>query len=175
MDPTRVNPESVAWAQAQASSLLDGERERLRSLNERAIQLAGFASVVLAVLGGFAYEGFAASLAPFGEITFAAFYFTALIALAATILWVLTLVYRPRSYTSVGTNELRHYLENPALLEGRAWALQLRTMHSLYLAARWTRRRASRMAEGLRIAALLFGAGLICVVGATVTLGIGAL
>jgi hypothetical protein len=95
MDYSRIDPETVAWAYERASALLELELGRSQSLTERAVQLAGFAGIVLAMVGGLAQDGFTVELGPLGERLFAWCYLVAASLLGVTILWVLALVYRP--------------------------------------------------------------------------------
>lgn len=175
MDYSRINPDSVAWAYSNASALLDGELERIRSLNDKAAQLAGFSGVVLAILGGLATTAFDADLGSVGEGAFAVLFFLGAALLAAAILWLVLRVYRPRRFLAVDPEEIRNYLTDERLLQSQPWALQIRTMRTLYFAARWAERGAAEMARRIVVGAHLFVAGLMFLVGAVVTLGIGSL
>jgi hypothetical protein len=175
VDYGRINPEAVAWAFQNSADLLQSELERVRSLNEKAAQLAGFAGVVLAILGSVARDGFVADLGSVGEVAFAAFYFGAGLSLAATILWLVLWVYRPKRYVAVDPEEIRNYLTDERLLRAEPWALQIRTMRTVYPAARWAEKGAAQMAGRIGIGAGFFAAGLGMFLGAVITLGLGSL
>lgn len=175
MDYTRINPETVEWAYGNAVALLQGELDRVRGLTEKAGQLAGFAGVVLAILGGLSKDGFKAHLGSVGENTFAVGYFGAALLLGGAILWLVVLVYRPRRYVAVDTAEISNYLTDDRLLRSKPWALQIRTMRTVHLAATWAEEGAAQLAWRIKVGVFLFAAGLGFFVAAVITLGIGEL
>jgi hypothetical protein len=175
VDYSRIDPDSVAWAYENASALLQQERDRVSSLNDKAAQLAGFSGVILAILGSFAREGFTAKLGSVGEVVFAVCYFGAALALALAVAILILLVYRPRRFIAVDAAELGNYLGDERLLQSKPWGLQIRTMRTLHLAAKWAEKGAAEMASRIRIAVSVFGAGLALFVGAVITLGLGQL
>jgi hypothetical protein len=175
VDYSRINGASVAWAFESASNLLRDELERMRSLNDKAAHLAGFAGVALAISGSIGRDGFGSSRGGVGEVAFAAFYFGAMAALAATMLWLVLLVYRPRRHVAIDPMEIRNYLTDDRLLQAEPWALQIRTLRMIYPAARWAAAGAAQMEHRIRVGAGLFATGLTLFLGAAVTLGLGSL
>lgn len=175
MDYSRIKPETVAWAYGTARDLLQGELDRIRSLTEKAAQLAGFAGIILAILGTLAAEAFATDLGAIGDVVFAACFFAGAAVLAGAILWLVLLVYRPRRYIAVDTEEIQNYLTDDRLLRSQPWALQIRTMRTIYLAARVAERGAAQMASRITVGAVLFLLGLMLFLGAVITLGAGSL
>lgn len=175
LDYAQINKQTVAWAYDTASGLLQSELDRVRSLNEKAGQLAGFSGIVLAILGGLANDAFDAGLGCVGEPLFAASYFGAALLLGVAILWLVLLVYRPRRYVALDPEEIRNYLVDERLLRSEPWALQLRTMRTIYPATQWAEKGAAQMARRIGIGAVLFVAGLGLFLVAVVTLGIGQL
>lgn len=173
MDYSRINEETVEWAYRTADGLLKEELERARLLTDKAAQLAGFSGIVLAILGGMARDAFGAALGSPGEAIFAACFFAAAGVLTAAIAWLIVLVYRPRRYVAVDTGEIRNYLEDERLLQAKPWALQIRTMRTLYPAARWAEKTAGQLAFRITVGASLFLIGLFLFLGAVITLGIG--
>ena len=175
VDYSEINPESVAWAYENSVSLLEQERARVDSLNEKAAQLAGFSGVILAILGSFAKDGFKAQLGCVGEVVFAVCYFGAALALAAAVAILILGVYRPRRFLAVNTDEIENYLTDDRLLRSKPWGLQLRTMRTLHGSAKWTEKGAAIMASRIKYAVFVFGAGLAFFVVAVITLGVGQL
>jgi hypothetical protein len=175
VDYSSINKESVAWAFENANGLLRAELERVGSLNDKAAQLAGFAGVILAILGSVARDGFRAELGSVGEVAFAIFYFGAALLLALAILWLVSLVYRPRRYVAVDPEEIRNYLSDDRLLRAEPWALQIRTLRAIHPAAEWAEKGASQMAHRIGIGAMLFVGGLVAFLGAVLTMGAGSL
>jgi hypothetical protein len=175
VDYSRINKDSVAWAFANASDLLRGQLERVGSLNDKAAQLAGFAGVILAILGSLARQGFSSDLGSVGEVAFAIFYFGAAALLATTILWLVSLVYRPRRYVAIDPEEIQNYLSDERLLQAEPWALQIRTLRTMYPAAQWADDSAARMACRIGVGAALFAGGLLAFLGAVITMGLGSL
>jgi hypothetical protein len=174
VDYSRINAETVAWAVQNAANLLQGELDQVRSLNDKAAQLAGFSGVVLAILGSLASDGFATKLGSVGESVFAAFYFGSAFLLAATILWLVLLVHRPRRRVAVDPEEIRTYFTDERLLEAEPWALQIRTMRTIYPAAVWAKKGAAQMEARIGVGAGLFAGGLTLFLGAVITLGVGS-
>lgn len=175
IDYSKIDKASVSWAYSNASTVLQTELARVQSLNEKAAQLAGFCGVTLAILGGLADGGFGAKLGSVGEPVFAACYFGAALLLGAAIAWLVLFVYRPRRYVALDPSEIRNYLTEERLLRAEPWALQMRTMRTLYLAASWAEKGAAQMARRITVGALLFTAGLMLFVCAAITLGVGEL
>ena len=143
--------------------------------DEKAAQLAGFSGVILAILGSIAKDGFTAQLGCVGEVVFAACYFGAAIALAGAVGILILFVYRPRRFLAVSADEIDNYLTDDRLLRSQPWGLQLRTMRTLHGSAKWTEKGAAIMAQRIKCAVFVFGAGLAFFVVAVITLGIGQL
>jgi hypothetical protein len=174
VDYSRVNGESVAWAFQNAANLLQGELDQVRSLNERAAQLAGFSGVVLAILGSLAGDGFASRLGSVGEGVFATFYFGSAFLLAASIIWLVLLVHRPTRWVAMDPEEIRNYVTDERLLRAEPWALQIRMMRTIYPAALWARKGAAQLKGRIGVGAGLFAGGLTSFLGAVITLGLGS-
>jgi len=167
-----VNPDTVAWAADNARELLRDESERVRALDTKAGQLAGFAGVILALLGSIAPEAFRSSLGDVGVPLFAAFYLLAAALLASSILWIVFLTLKPQRFIAIAAAELGEYLEDERLLRSDPWALQIRTMRAVRDAAVWAQVAGERKADRLTVGMILFAAGLTATLGAVVTLGI---
>jgi hypothetical protein len=175
MDYSRLNHETVAWATENARELLREESDRIQLLDTKAGQLAGFAGVVLALLGSLAKDAFARDLGTVGDPLFAVVYFGAAATLATAIMWIVFFALKPRRFIAIDAKELSMYFEDERLLSAEPWALQLRTLRALRDAVSFSQRGAAQKADRLSTGVVLFGVGLACTLMAVITLGVGSL
>jgi hypothetical protein len=175
VDYSRLDKETIAWAHDNARALLSEENERVRTIDGKAAQLAGFAGIILAVLGSVAPDAFDANLGQIGEVTLAVAFFLAAGALSASILWLVFKVMKPYRFVALDAKEIRNYLDDERLLRAEPWALQMRTLRVLAGVAQWAQdvvqSKADRLAEGV----VLFGVGLGATLVAVVTIGVSNL
>jgi len=175
VDYSRINHETVAWATENARELLREENERIQALDSKAGQLAGFAGVILAVLGSIAADAFAEDLGAVGDPVFAVTYFASVGALTAAILWLVFFALKPQRFIAIDARELTAYLEDERLLRAQPWGLQIRTPRALRDCTAWAQQGAEQKANRLTTGVVIFAIGLAAALGAVVTLGLGSL
>jgi len=171
----RINPDTVAWAVDNARTLLHDETDRVRSLDGKAAQLAGFGGVTLAVLGSIAPDALSEDLGCVGDPLFALSFFAAAGFVTGSIIWLVFLVVRPQRFVAIDAKEIGNYLEDERLLRADLWAIQMRTLRALRDSALWAQRAAEQKANRLAIGVTLFGIGLGTTLLAVLTLGVANL
>jgi hypothetical protein len=175
VDRSAVTPDTVAWAVENAQTLLRDETDRVRSLDGKAGQLAGFAGVTLAVLGSIAPDALSQDLGRVGDPVFAAAFFGAAGFVTGSIIWLVFLVLRPQRFVAIDAKEIRNYLQDDRLLRAEPWALQMRTLRALGDSALWAQRAGEQKASRLGVGVTLFGIGLGTTLVAILTLGVANL
>lgn len=175
IDYSQIKPETVAWATQNARQLLADENDRVRSIDGKSSQLAGFAGVILAVLGAVAPDALREDLGGVGDPVFAVMYFTAAVSLTIAIVWLVFFVLRPQRFVAIDAEEIGAYLEDERLLRSEPWGLQMRTLRALRRAAIWAQKAGQQKADRLTIGIVIFGIGLGAALAAVVTLGAGSL
>ena len=174
-DPSHINPETVAWATQNARQLLADENDRVRSLDGKAAQLAGFTGVILAVLGSVAPDAFKEKLGCFGETAFAIAYLIAAFSLSAAIVWLVFFVLKPQRFVAIDAAEIKAYVEDERLLRSKPWGLQMRTLRALDHATSWAQAAGQQKADRLGIGVILFGIGVLGAIAAVITLVMASL
>lgn len=171
VDYSKLDKETVAWAHDHARALLTDENERVRAIDGKAAHLAGFAGVILAVLGSLAPEAFDDDLGRIGEVVFAMGFFLAAGLLSASILWLVFRVMKPYRFVAIDATEVRNYLTDDRLLRAEPWALQMRTLRVLADVTEWAQAAAQQKADRLSSGVIMFGVGLAAALVAVVTIG----
>lgn len=175
MDYSKLDPETVAWALDNARTLLSEENERVRAIDGKAAHLAGFAGVILAVLGSLAPDTFDEDLGCVGDPLFAVAFFVATGVLTGSILWFVFRVMKPYRFVAIDAKEVGNYLEDERLLRAEPWALQMRTLRVLAGVTGWAQGVAQQKADRLNEGVVAFGVGLAAALVAVVTIGVANL
>jgi hypothetical protein len=164
-----ANPVAIAWYVEQAEALLEHLRSRAQSIRARAGQLAGFAAAVIALIGGNADR-------IIGDLYGAPRVAAGVALLLGTVLLVGSLLYavigaafRPHLIAGISAREIANYTTDRFTHEPDLWRVHVRTIKGLLIAITSTTEIGDKAANALRIAVLLFLAG---VNAAAVALGI---
>jgi hypothetical protein len=165
----RANAEAVAWYVEQAESLLEQLRSRAQSLRSRAGQLAGFAAAVIALIGGNADRIIGdLSGAPRAAVGMALL--IGMVLLIGSLLYaVIGAAFRPHLIAGISAREIANYTTERFTHEPDLWRVHIRTIRGLLVAIASTSEIGDKAANALRVAVLLFLAGVLAV---AVALGI---
>lgn len=167
--PANTDHDSVAWITSNALALLDDQQRRAESLQTRAAQIAGFAGATVALGAPVGVEALG-RLDGCDQIVAAGLYFAGVAALAATIVLSVVFVLIPVSHYAIQASEIGHYINDERFVTQAPPEMQFRTLKGIHPAAERYEEVNATKAQWLKIASLLFLAGLLLTVGVAVTL-----
>lgn len=161
--PENFRPEAVEWITSSALRMLEDQQRRTESLQTRAGQIAGFAgaTVALGAPMGLKVTSGSQQLETLGAVM----YFTAIAALALTIVLAILFVLKPVGFYALGEKEIGHYIDDPRFVTQTPAEIQFRTLKATRPAvARYEAVNKSK-AFWLKVSAFLFLSGLLLTVG----------
>jgi hypothetical protein len=164
------NAEAIAWYVEQAEALLEHLRSRAQSLRSRAGQLGGFAAAVIALIGGNA-DRIIGDLSGVPRVVLGAALLVGMVLLVGSLLYaVIGAAYRPHLIAGISAQEIANYTTERFTHEPDLWRVHIRTIKGLLIAIASTTEVGDKAANALRVAVLLFLAGVLAVAVALVIL-----
>lgn len=173
--PERLpNAGAVGWYMEQAERQLDERRERAAGLRERGGTLAGFAGVLLALVGANAAD-ILTELGPCVRIFVGVLLACAITLLAASVAWTVLRVILPVRSPSISSDEVGNYASERFTHEPDLWRVQVRTLKGIHPAIEKATEITDEAGNALNVAAVLFVAGLFAAALALVILVIDSI
>jgi hypothetical protein len=161
--PREPNPQAIAWYVEQAEGLLDHLRSRAQSLRSRAGQLAGFAGAVVALVGGNADRIIGELCGTPRTIVGLMLLVGGLLLVAALVVSIIGAAFRPHLISGISAREIANYTTKRFTHEPDLWRVQIRTINGLLESIASTTDAGDKAANALRLAVLLFLAGVVAV------------
>jgi hypothetical protein len=159
----QANVEAIAWYVEQAEALLEHLRSRAQSLRSRAGQLAGFAAAVIAIVGGNA-DRIIGDLCGVPRVAVGVALLIGTVLLVASLVFaVIGAAFRPHLIAGISAREIANYTTERFTHEPDLWRVHIRTIKGLLIAIASTTEIGDKAANALRVAVLLFLAGVIAV------------
>jgi hypothetical protein len=157
-----LDSDTVAVAADRAQKLFDDQQERLSGLDQKATQLAGFAGVVLAVLGSAAKDVVDADFSCAMTVLVRGSLLLSALLITVTIVYLVVTVLYPQPFAAVAAEEIRRYLGegDEPLLEVTPTAFLVRQLRGLYRATASVQQGADEKARQIKAAARLFSAAI---------------
>lgn len=161
--PRQPNTEAIAWYVQQAEALLAELRARVQSLRSRGGQLAGFAAAVVALVGANAEHIVNSLHGVPRDIAGAALLLGTLLLVAALVITILGVPFRPHLVSDISAREIANYTTERFTHEPDLWRVHIRTIRGLLVSIESTTTLGDKAATVLRRAGFLFLAGLLAV------------
>jgi len=156
---SQPNPTAIAWYVEEAQRLLEDQQRRAESLRTRGGQIAGFAAVFLALVGGNAakilevVDGCAATVIGVALIGASG-------CLAVSVAIAVVGVIKPQSFASISAAEISNYLTDRFRSEPDLWRVHVRSLRALEIATRDAQEGGNAAAKAINVALYFFLAGL---------------
>jgi hypothetical protein len=165
----QANAEAIAWYVEQAEALLEHLRSRAQSLRSRAGQLGGFAAAIIALIGGNA-DRIIGDLCGVPRVAVGVALLIGTVLLVGSLLYaVIGAAFRPHLIAGISAREVANYTTERFTHEPDLWRVHIRTIKGLLIAIASTTEVGDKAANALRVAVMLFLAGVLAV---AVALGI---
>ena len=153
------NPAAIAWYVEEAQRLLEDQQRRAESLRTRGGQVAGFAAVLLALIGGNAAKILEA-VDGGGETLIGLALIGAAGLLAVSVGVAVVGVVMPRPFVTISAAEITNYLTDRFLNEPDLWRVHIRSLRALEIATKDAQAGGNAAVKAIGVSLYAFLAGL---------------